>query len=423
MMAGKRLVNVTGDDRCKGGVYEIMRATLPYLRGAGVDVVWVDLSTPPGARPALEFFHVLAHGRMPSAVWRADLTDRALEYERFGQTAAAELKSILRSSDVAVLHDTQTAPVVAELQAWSDRLVWHAHIGTADRNELVDSYWRVVGPSVAIARAHVFYRREFAPQALRDKSVFASPGLDPSSPKNELMDPDDARALLGNPVSEWPLTWVDHSTPVLGPSNVVAVQLSRWDPLKDMPGAYRVFARAAEEIPSFVGMVVGPSAQSVAELKQLELCLGERAAASTAARSRVHIGVVEHCGTDSHDQTVRVLQSAADIVLQKSIQEGFGLTVTEAMHREKPVLATAIGGIPLQLHDGHNGVLIKPEADDKEWSDRLCALAADTGLRFQLGARARADVLGRHAVDRQLATVIAGVVNLLSPLQSSGTET
>jgi trehalose synthase len=414
VLKGRRLINVTGDDRRKGGVYEIMRATLPYLRGAGVNVVWVDLSTRPEDRQALEFFHVLAHGCAPSVQWRDELASRASEFARFGHAAAVELKAMLDVSDLVVLHDTQSAPVIGELAAWHDRLVWHAHIGTGDSNDLVTAYWQVVCPSVATAAACVFYRPQFAPSALRHRSVFASPGVDPSSPKNAHLDRDKARTKLADSSPGWPLNWVSAARPVSKPRGVIAVQLSRWDTLKDMPGAYRVFSHIAQAEPSFTGLVVGPSAQSSAERRQLELCVAEQQAASRAAKSQVHIGVIEQCGTGAHDQAVRVLQSASDIILQKSVQEGFGLTITEAMLRGKPVAATAVGGIPLQLQDGCNGILLKPGADDHEWATRLHALVTDAQLRSRLGERARVDAVDHHIVDRHLTAVIDGVAELLT---------
>lgn len=414
VLKGRRLVNVTGDDRRKGGVYEIMRTTLPYLRGAGVDVVWVDLSTRPEARQALEFFHVLAHGYAPSAQWREELASRASEFAEFGRAAAAELKDELGTSDLVILNDTQSAPVTSELMAWRDRLVWHAHIGTGDRNDRVTAYWRVVGPSVATAAARVFYRPEFAPPALRDRSLFVPPSVDPSAPKNAHLDRRKARTMLGNPRPGWPLNWVTIPHPAERPRGVVAVQLSRWDPLKDMPGVFRVFSHMAARDPSFTGFVVGPSAQSAAERQQLEICVAEQKAASLAARSQVHIGVIEQCGTDEHDEAVRVLQSAADIILQKSVQEGFGLTVTEAMLRGKPVISAAVGGIPLQLQDECNGLLVEPGAEDGEWVRRLHTLVADAQLRSRLGDRARADALELHVVDRQLTVLADGVTKLLT---------
>jgi len=411
-LAGRRLVTVTGDDRRKGGVYEIVRGALPYLRGVGIDVLWLDLSTQAQARPALEFFHVLAHGRPPSAHWRSDLAARTTEFGEFGRAAAAELMPSLRPTDFLVMNDTQTAPVAGRLNAWHERLVWHAHIGTGDRNELVDRYWDVVGPSVSGVGARVFYRPEFAPEDLRDGSVFASPGVDPSSLKNTPMELNHARAVLGAKPAAPPLKWVGEAGPTLGPDDIVGVQLSRWDPLKDMAGACRVFCRVAERVPAFRGMVVGPSAQSAAERAQLKMCVDTWRMSSHAARSRVYVGVIHDCGTKAHDRTVQMLQSAADIIIQKSVQEGFGLTVTEAMLRGKPVVATAVGGIPLQLRDNRNGTLVAPGANDERWVDQLLKLVTDADLRVRLGAAARADALDNHTVDRHLSAVVDGVMAL-----------
>lgn len=165
-LGGRRVVNLTGDDRRKGGVYEMMRTTLPYLRGGGVEVTWVDLPTRLEDRRALEFFHFLAHGTGRGADWRRELPARTAELRSFSRRAASELTSILRPSDLPVLHDTQAAPLVEDLTAWRDRLVWYAHVGTADRNPEVAAYWGAVEPSVAKARARVFHRHEFVPPEL-----------------------------------------------------------------------------------------------------------------------------------------------------------------------------------------------------------------------------------------------------------------
>jgi trehalose synthase len=413
LLAGRRLINVTGDDRRKGGVYEIMRATLPYLRGAGVDVRWLDLTTRPESRAALEFFHVLAHGRPPTADWGEQLGARASDFSKFAQVAGAELKAVLRPSDVLVLHDTQTALVAAELRAHCCCLVWHAHIGTTDRNALVDSYWNVIGPSAAAASARIFYCPDFAPPDLRDVSVFVPPGVDPSTPKSALLSQSDARTWLCRAPQGSPISWIRGLSPDLRPDRVVAVQLSRWDPLKDMPGALRVLAQVADHDPSLTGIVVGPSVQSASEHRELQLCCDEYDAAPTKAQHALHIGMIGDCGTDVHDSAVRAFQSAADVVLQKSLQEGFGLTVTEAMLRGKPVVAASVGGIPLQVHDRRSGVLVAPDADDDAWVAATRTLTDDAMLRARIGPRARADVLSRHTVDRQLIGVIDGVCEVL----------
>ena len=414
-LSGRRLVQVTGNDRRKGGVYEILRTTLPYLRGAGVDVMWVDLPTRPEDRPALEFFHVLAHGVEPAENWREVFATRRDELREFGRNAAGELMSMLRPSDVVVLHDTQTAPLAAYLGPWEDRLLWHAHIGTADRNPVVDAYWEVLASSVAYTRARVFYRTEYAPPSLLAGSLFVPPSIDPANSKNAPMSREAACALLATKDPTSPLSWVG-SEPRFSPSLIVGLQLSRWDLLKDMAGAVRVFGAAAARHPRFAGLVVGPAAQSRAEQSELDAAVAARARLGSNARSRVHLGVIGDSGTPAHDLAVRSLQSRADIVLQKSTQEGFGLTVTEAMLRGSAVVASQVGGIPLQLESGKNGVTVDPNAEDGEWAVELESLVEDDKHRRRLGNQARADILERHAVDRQLTALVQGLTPFFSEL-------
>lgn len=409
-LSGRRLVNITGDDRQKGGVYEILRTALPFLRGAGVDVVWLDLATPSAARPALEYFHVLAHGRPPTTEWRAELPAMAAVLAEFAHDGAGQVAASLRASDMVVLHDTQAAPLASELQRWRERLIWHAHIGTGDHNEHVDAYWEVFGPKVAAAGVRVFYRREFAPEALRDISVYALPGIDPSSDKSAELSKREAVARLK--AGKGPLGWIG-PRPELRPDMFIALQLSRWDPLKDMAGALRVLSIAAAHHRDLVGLVVGPSAQSAAERRELDLCVAERDDADHAVRGRLHIGVIEDCGGADHDQAVRALQSSADVVIQKSVQEGFGLTVTEALMRGKAVVASAVGGIPLQVAHERTGILVAAGASDAAWLEPILALASDPALRARLGAGARQSALDHHAIDRTLGAVLAGVAHAL----------
>jgi trehalose synthase len=410
-LGGRRVVNVTGDDRRKGGVYELMRTTLPYLRGGGVAVQWVDLPTRLEDRPALEFFHFLAHGSGRGAEWRRELPARTAELHAFGRSAAAELASILRPSDLLVLHDTQTAPLVEELTAWHDQLVWHSHVGTAERNSAVAAYWDAVSPSVAKARARVFHRPEFVPPELLAGSVFVEPSLDPSAPKSVRMERGRAGEALSAGLA--PLRWIG-AAPSTGPDVSVALQISRWDLLKDMPGAARVLGAVAERRPQLVGLVVGPAARSDIEKAEFEATLAARDGLAQAARSRLHIGVIESSGSAAHDLAVRALQARADVVLQKSKQEGFGLTVTEAMFRGKPVLAARVGGISLQLEDGRNGVTLPPQASDDQWAEALEELIEDQARRLRLGAQARADVLERRIVDRQLSALIGELTPLVA---------
>lgn len=405
-LRGRRLVIVTGDDRGKGGVYEIFRSTLPYLRGAGIDVTWMNLPTPPQARPALEFFHVLAHGRPPVDDWESLADQRADEFVEFGRAAAHQISPFLSRRDIVVLNDTQTSAVIPHMPVAYEHLVWHAHIGTTAQNELVSHYWDVVAPWVERAKTLVFYRPEYAPTRLHGTSAFVTPGVDPSSAKSSSLDLGMARRLLESPPPSGSIEWTSETSPGFGASDVVVAQLSRWDPLKDMPGVVRAVGLAARSDGSIRGLIAGPDAQSESEQLELRKTLDEYERLPAEIRRRIHIAIIRQCGTAQHDAAVRVIQCSADLILQKSVEEGFGLTVTEGMLRAKAVVAADVGGISLQIRDGYSGILLAPRAPDDQWARCIADLASDPDRRLRIGGSARASVLESHTVDRYISTAV-----------------
>jgi trehalose synthase len=148
-------------------------------------------------------------------------------------------------------------------------------------------------------------------------------------------------------------------------------------------------------------------------MRQLEAALAERERLPGPQRRAVHIGVIEQSGSADHDKAVRLAQSAADIVLHRSSREGFGLVVTEALMRGKAVVASRVGGIPLQISHGRTGLLLSPDVPDEAWISAVSTLATDRCLRARLGSLGRAEVMDRHLVDRQLVASIDGLSNLL----------
>jgi hypothetical protein len=244
-LGGRRIVNVTGDDRSKGGVFEILRTTLPYLSGAGIGVEWIDLRTDAATRPTLEYFHVLGHGTPPTRAWREELPAHERRLRDFGRAAARDISSWLRPSDIVVLHDTQAAPAAEHLDAWHTSLVWRSHIGTTARTACVMEYWRVLNRALSHVRAAVFYRPEYAPPDLKDTSVILVPSIDPSSPKNAVLGRSDARlALAETPASPIVLV-LTGDIRTLEDRSLLVVQVARWDPLKGMDQALAACARRA----------------------------------------------------------------------------------------------------------------------------------------------------------------------------------
>ena len=398
-LSGRRLVVITGDDRRKGGVYEILRSLLPYFAGAGITVAWTNIDTHPDARPALEFFHVLAHGHPPSPQWSHDLAIHHDRLRSFGADGAAQLVPHLASSDVVFAHDTQTALSAAAIKAHGWPVIWHSHIGSSVHNDLTAGYWRVFGDPLAGINRSIFYLDSYIPDALRHNAVCALPSVDPSTPKNAVLATNDARDLLHGYARASALTG---RADTITAESLLATQVSRWDKLKDMRGVCEAFRRVAERRGDFHGMVVGTVAQSANERAELEACLRLVQAADPSIADRLHVWSVPASGTRKHDDTISAVQSAADIIVQKSLHEGFGLTVSEAMLKAKPVIATAVGAIPTQIQHGRNGLLLADTSDPAELATTVFDLGSDPDGRARLGTVAQADARAHFTTDVEL---------------------
>lgn len=414
-LTGRRLITVTGNDRRKGGVYEILRSVLPYFAGTGIDVVWLNLDTDPDVRPALEFFHVLAHGVAAGPDWRREISAYTPSVMTFAEHGADAISAHLRPGDVVFAHDTQTALSAGVLAARGWPVLWHSHIGSAQRGEITDAYWSVFAPPLADVRSCVFYVADYIPPHLRNRAALSLPGIDPSATKNTVVDALTARQHLQHDRDvHRVISSLSGDFDTVTEESIVAAQVSRWDPLKDMSGVAAAFGVVAMHDARFHGVLAGTAAQSTNEQRQLADCLQVVEALPNHIRNRLHVWTVSDSGSQAHDTAIQLLQSAADIAVQKSVQEGFGLTVTEAMLKAKPVIASRVGGIPTQITQDDNGLLLDDPADTSACANALLRLCENPEHRAQLGTRARRDALDRFGVDQQvlrlanLLTEVAG---------------
>lgn len=402
-MVGRRLITVTGDDRRKGGVYEILRSVLPYFAGVGIDVRWLNLGTDPEARSALEFFHVLAHGVAARPGWRRDVSAHTPSVMTFAEHGADEISAQLLPGDVVFAHDTQTALSAGVLAARGWPVMWHSHIGSSQWGPITDAYWSVFAPPLAEARTCVFYVNDYVPPQLHGRASLSLPGIDPSVTKNAAVDAKTARHRLQHDREVRSMIGeLRGSFATVTEKSLVGVQVSRWDPLKDMSGVAAAFGAVALNDPRFHGVIAGTAAQSSNEQQELAACRQAIDSLPEHVQERVHLWTVADSGSEAHDTTIRLLQSAADIVVQKSLQEGFGLTVTEAMLKGKPVIASRVGGIPAQISHGVNGLLLDDPADTAACTRALLQLCGDPSLRVRLGSRASSDALHQFGIDKQV---------------------
>jgi trehalose synthase len=188
----------------------------------------------------------------------------------------------------------------------------------------------------------------------------------------------------------------------------LVVQVSRWDHLKDMPGVMGGFALLAEDsaFDDTHLMLVGPAVAGVTDdpegAEVLEECRADWRRLPDVVRRRVHLASVPMDDPDENAIIVNAVQRHAHVVVQKSLVEGFGLTVTEAMWKGTPVVASRVGGIQDQIVDGRDGLLVDDPADLGLFASVLGSLLADQGLAARLGAAGRARARTDFLPDRHL---------------------
>ena len=426
LLADRVVWNVNSTMR-GGGVAEMLASLVAYARGAGVDSRWVVVRGDPDFFRVTKRIHNLLHGSRGDGGGLGP--DARHTYERTCTVAAGELTELTERGDVVVLHDPQTAGLVAPLLEDGARVVWRCHVGIDLPNDLARGAWRFLLPYVSPAEAYVFSREAFAWDDLdRSRVVIIPPSIDAFSAKNQPLDLDTIDAILkaagirdGTPAAPAQFARQDGSrgrvdrradlngTPRLPADVTTVVQVSRWDRLKDHIGVLRAFcAHVAPETEAHL-VLAGPSAAAVSDDPEGAAALHDVVAARDGCapelRDRVHIVSLPMVDPEENAAIVNALQRGATVVAQKSLAEGFGLTVAEAMWKGRPVVASAVGGIRDQISDWETGLLV--DALDLEAFGRaVVALLRDPERAEELGRRAREHVRGSFLGPRHLAQYV-----------------
>jgi trehalose synthase len=361
-----------------GGVAELLAALIPYDRGAGIDERWVVIE---GTREFFEItkkLHNFLHGVRPEG---ASLTDGdRRRYEEVAAANASALVEQVRPGDVAILHDPQTTGIIPALHERGLRVVWRAHIGVDRPNDTVREAWSFLEPYLIKADAVVFSRGAYVWDHLERLRVeIIPPAIDPFAPKNRELDEKEVDSIL------------DRAGLPDQPGFVL--QVSRWDALKDPAGVLEMFARHVAPRTRARLVLAGPAATSVDDDPEQPKVLREVSARRDdlppAVRDRIVVAQLPMEDVDENALMVNALQRRAGVVVQKSIAEGFGLTVAEAMWKGKPVVASRVGGIEDQVENGRSGVLVDDPRDLRAFGDAVVDLLADTKKARALGHEAR----------------------------------
>jgi len=414
-----------------GGVVEMLRPLLGYCRGAGVDARWAVISGQPDFFAITKRIHNRLHGFAGDG---GPLGDAEREvYERTLTASADELAKLVHPEDIVILHDPQTAGLAAAVRLTGATVMWRCHVGLDVANDHARDAWEFLRGYVSDAHLFIFSRAGYAWDGLpRDRTSVIRPSIDAFAPKNAEQSREQSLAImatagiLAHDVNAYPMFTRSDGTPgrverqaeMLEEEPLVAdvpvvVQVSRWDQLKDPVGVLGAFAGHVGRRGEAHLMLVGPSTAAVADDPEGAQVLDEVRSAwhdlPGAMRRRVHLCSLPMEDIEENAAIVNALQRHASVVVQKSLAEGFGLTVAEAMWKQRPVVASRIGGIRDQIEHGRSGVLLSDPRDLEQAGAAVRELLADGDRARHLGIAAQQRVqqqfLGPHHLGRYFEVI------------------
>ena len=349
-LAGKSVLHVSAT-AFGGGVSEILYALVPLMRDVGLDAHWQVIL---GRE---EFFNVtkLMHNSLqgdPQAISDQD-------WEVFEGYNAMNAQSLEGDWDVIIIHDPQPAAMKASVADRARRWIWRCHIDLSEPNP--ETLARML-PLIHEYDASVWHLEQYVPDGL-DGGIrrICPPAIDPLSPKNMALSPEDAAFVCEQ-------FGIDTDRPLI-------CQVSRFDPWKDPVGVIDAYRIVREQIPGVQLALVGSMATDDPEGWEFFHSTFAHAEGDPDIKilnNLNNVGAIE----------VNAFQSQADVCMQKSIREGFGLTVTEALWKGRPTIGSDVGGIPLQIVDGRTGFLV---STPEQAAERSIEILRDPELAKRMG--------------------------------------
>ncbi len=317
-LRGKRILNINST-AVGGGVAEILNRMVPLLRELGLDVRWDVIKGGAEFFEVTKKFHNALHGG------RVDIGEK--DFEIFMETSRSNVEQMETSGDIVFIHDPQ--PIVLVKKRADNKWIWRCHI---DLSEPKKKVWRFLKEFVVQYDAAVFSAPAFS-RRLPIRQFLIAPSIDPLSDKNRELPQEVIDGVLAKYT-------IPNDKPII-------TQISRFDRLKDPVGVIAAYRLVKKYIDCRLLLAGGtatddPEGQKVFE-EVMEAAQGD---------PDIHIIVMSQ-----NDLEINALQRASTVILQKSLKEGFGLTVSEALWKAKPVVASNVGGIPLQIKDKYSGLL------------------------------------------------------------------
>lgn len=377
-LKGARVLHINSTKE-GGGVAEILHKLIPLKQALGIEADWDIITGNQEFYQCTKGFHNALQGM------RQSISEKLLQnYEKINRKNEEKLRSKLQEADFVFIHDPQPAPLLKLIPERRGKWIWRCHI---DASKPYREVWKYLREWITPYDASIFSLPEFA-QPLPHPQYIIPPSIDPLSEKNCPL-PDHE---IDNIYSEFGL---DPQLPLI-------TQVSRYDRFKDPVGVIEAYKLASNLTPMQLVLAGGGASDD----PEGEAVLNEVKQASNGA-SNIHVLLLP---ADAN-RTINALQRASDIILQKSIREGFGLTVSEGMWKGKPVIGGDTGGIRLQVIDHYTGFLVRtPEGA----ALRTRYLLHRRDKLEEMGMRAKRFVRENFLITRHLReylTLMVGLTN------------
>lgn len=362
-LEGKKVMNINST-LIGGGVAEILSGMIPLLRQLGVDARWEAIKGNERFFNITKNFHNALHG-VPVEFSRDD-------FEFFLAVNRENAATMNFDSDIMFVHDPQPIALIEQREALGGKWVWRCHIDfTGPQQDVIDFLKSYIERYDALVfSAPAFALRTNLPQAL------ISPSIDPLSDKNRELHQETINEVLER-------FGIDKTRPIV-------TQISRFDYLKDPVGVIKVYQKVKQYIDCQLVIAGGGATDDPEGMKVLE-------EVRETAKDDPDIFILFL--PPNSDIEINALQRASTVVMQKSLKEGFGLTVAEALWKGKPVIASAVGGIPLQITHKYSGILTRSIDGAAHY---LKQLLNEPEYAKQLGANGQEHIKNNFLITRHI---------------------
>ena len=366
-----RCINAT---KLGGGVAEILQRMVPMCDELGVDMRWDIIEGHEAFYRMTKKMHNALHGKSESFTPE--------QFDLFLEVNQSNLEQLQLDDDIVFIHDPQPIAFVRDRTQRGNRWLWRCHI---DVSMPQTDVWNFLRPFILQYDAAIYSAPAFV-QQLSMRQWLIAPSIDPLSDKNKELEPETIAEVLRR--LEIPT------------DRPIVTQVSRFDYLKDPVGVIQAFKRARKSVKCRLVLVGGPASDDPEGAEVLA-----RVQEEAHGNPEIHVLLLP----PTSNTEINALQRVSAVVLQKSLKEGFGLTVSEALWKRKPVVASAVGGIPLQVKHGYSGLLVH---SIDGCAAAIRQLLGDPAYAKKLGENGREHVRQNFLITRHLQDYLAAFLML-----------